>query len=160
VVGTLAGTLIVDLWALYVTLAGAMIPAIVVVTGYGDMPLRTSWRLFHRNLGAASGRLLRRGLGVLPSGLTLVFAKLIPASADAGLSLDSLRAIGDALTITGVVLAVPAAMIMIVGSLLTYAEMRARIGPLRVNDLASSMNRFPVSRAPELRDLSTWKPRI
>lgn len=58
VVGTLAGTLIVDLWALYMTLAGAMIPAIVVVTGYGDMPLRTSWRLFHRNLGAASGRLL------------------------------------------------------------------------------------------------------
>ena len=157
--GLILDAVLVFGWLFYSVLAGGMIPAIAVIR-IDTSSVRTSWKLFNANFWAAAGRLLLvrvlDGVPVLLSAATILLARRELASGD--FDAVNVSAVDLVRTIVTPLIEIPAWMILIVGTLITYAEMRARHGPLLSRDLALSMDPGRDSQPGlQLRDLSTWR---
>jgi hypothetical protein len=95
-------------------------------------------------------------LGLVPVALPAVVSVALARSAP---DVDGPTVLTVASLISALV-TIPAWMVLIVGTLITYAEMRTKRGPLLSRDLAYSMEMHSRPATPALRDWSDWKPGV
>jgi hypothetical protein len=127
---------------------GALIQTIVAVRG-SDNPIRMSWGLVSANFGVASGRILLTFLiGAAPSVVIVAVGTITTELAHAGFAGTV------AVTLLAAASNVWKGMILPVGMLLTYAELRARAMPMLASDILDAMEPRPLDWA--TRDWSTW----
>jgi len=148
VAGILLALPVALIGALTFSVFGALIQTIVAVRG-SDSPIRMSWGLVSANFGVASGRILLTFLiGVAPSVVIVGAATIATEVTHPGFagSMSVALLTGAANVWSG--------MILPVGLLLTYAELRARAMPMLASDILDAMEPRPVDWA--TRDWSTW----
>ncbi len=147
-VGVLLALPVAMIGALAFLVFGALIQTIVAVRG-SDNPIRMSWGLVSANFGVASGRILLTlligaGPSVVIVGAATIATELVHAGFAGSVSVALLTAAAN----------VWKGMILPVGLLLTYAELRARAMPMLASDILDAMEPRPLDWA--TRDWSTW----
>ncbi|HKT04361.1 MAG TPA: hypothetical protein VJT31_32955 [Rugosimonospora sp.] len=126
----LAGTCACLLPGLYCALAGCLYAPVALFES-GANPISTSFSMVNRNFGASLGRMA--ALAGIVYGIRLVLG--IPAA----LVVAANRTAGQVLTGVLDVLTAPLAILLTVGSLLLYAELRARVYPTTSAELAAAL---------------------
>jgi hypothetical protein len=123
-----AGIVCCLLPGLYFAVAGSLIAPIVIFRR--DAAIRESFRLVNRNFGATLGRLA--SLVGLIVGTSVVIDVIRLAAPSSGVG-------GVISNVVGAVAALPASILLIIGVLLTYAELQAREQPLNSAGLNAAL---------------------
>jgi hypothetical protein len=104
-------------------------------------PFGRAWRMFHDNFGPVLGRLALLAAAVVAVQVVVSLFQNIGLAVSGGSTMESGAdlAIALAFTLVGYVALLPATLLQASGLVVTYAEQRARQGPLTTAGLASEL---------------------
>jgi hypothetical protein len=135
--GLVLGLLLIVACAFVGGVLGALIPTIVALRG-SDSPIATSWEVVRAGFGAALGRILLVCLIGSGPGVVVGMATSTLTFSQAPGSLPSAPVSAVSAVLAGAATAW-STMIVSIGLLLTYAELRARLTPITSADLLEAM---------------------
>jgi hypothetical protein len=104
-----------------------------------DDPIGRAWRMFHDNFGPVLGRVALIAASVFAVQIVLSLFQNIVTAATGGADAAVAVPIGLVVTMIGIGIGLIPTMIQVAGLIITYAEQRARQGPLATRQLLAEL---------------------
>jgi hypothetical protein len=105
-----------------------------------ENPFGRAWRMFHDNFGPVLGRVALIAASVIAVQVVVSLLQNILTVVGGGPNSSAAVAIGLVMGLIGVLVMLIPTMIQVVGLVITYAEQRARQGPLATRQLAAELS--------------------